>query len=529
MTPDGVNVGLAGLPDAILTAEGGLSAIKSDPLAWFRFSSSGQRRFAQSLDAAEVYARCGNQAGKTKVGAYCAVALARGVKELDGVPLPMLPVPNVGAILVESYKQASESSLAMVKEAIGDWPHKYETEGQGVITAIRIMPDSLRGKKAADLKDVNGWSRILVLPTTGSFPAGIRLDWAWADEPPKEAYWRELRARGKANRQFVRYITATPLDRRSWEWLRREYTPGRYEGGVLDGKIEVRWNVFDNEALSKEHKLALEESYAKDPLREARLLGDYIDTTGACPFDSSGLARWERRCREGRQWHRESSVMVWHDHEAGDECFVIADPSAGIWDGVGEHDPACIVVISRLHRRVCARWNGYEQAHKVGRLARMLAEEYGGAMVVHERNSGYGESFVLGLGDYGNVYIEHHHDTRKGNLSSRIGWATTATTRGVIIGALQKAILEDGLLVESREAVESLRDVVLDPMGRIAAAPGRHDEDMIVLGLGAHLLETMPLYARSRTAEERVMEAAGVRGFVSRYDISGYEGDYNDL
>ena len=517
---------LPSLPSAILSAETALAGVRADPLQWFRFSSKGQRVFAQSLDYAEVYARCGNQAGKTTVGAYCAIALARGVRELDGVVMPNLPTPNVGAILVARYKPASASSLAMVLKALGDWPHKLETEGQGVITAIRVMPDKCRGK---DRDNPQNSGAIPVLRTNGSFPAGIRRDWDRADAPPKESYLRALRARGKANQKFVRFITATPLDRRTWEWLRREYTPKKYEDAVLEGKREVRWNVFDNEQLSKEHKTELETAYKNDPFKDARLLGDYIDTTGTCPFDSAGLARWERRCRESEPWAAEKGVEVWHRHEAGDQCFVIADPSAGIWDKELAHDPACIVVISRRHRRVCARWNGYQQAHKVGRLARMLAEEYGNGLIVHERNSGYGESFVLGLSDYGNVYIEHHHDTRHMSLSSRIGWATTATTRGVIIGALQKAILEDGLLVESREAVESLRDVVLDPLGRIAAAPGRHDEDMIVLGVGAQLMETMPLYERTPSAEEAIMRAAGVSGYVSGYGNDGYENEYNDL
>jgi hypothetical protein len=85
---------------------------------------------------------------------------------------------------------------------------------------------------------------------------------------------------------------------------------------------------------------------------------------------------------------------------------------------------------------------------------------FGRALVVHERNSGYGESFLLGLGNYGNVYIEHHGDRMK-SMTERIGWATTATSRGVIIGAVQKAIREDGVFLWSRDAVESLADVII--------------------------------------------------------------------
>ncbi len=118
---------------------------------------------------------------------------------------------------------------------------------------------------------------------------------------------------------------------------------------------------------------------------------------------------------------------------------------------------------------------------------------YKNALGCWERNGGYGEAFYLGLGGYGNVYVEYHEDTRNMPLSERVGWLTTATTRGTIISALQKAILEDGLLVESREAVESLQEVIVDKNNKIIAGAGSHDEDMIVLGLCCHLLETLPL------------------------------------
>jgi hypothetical protein len=44
--------------------------------------------------------------------------------------------------------------------------------------------------------------------------------------------------------------------------------------------------------------------------------------------------------------------------------------------------------------------------------------------------------------------------------------------------------------------------VVIDRNGRIEAGAGAHDEDMIVLGLACHLLETMPLYVDPRAAQK---------------------------
>jgi hypothetical protein len=184
--------------------------------------------------------------------------------------------------------------------------------------------------------------------------------------------------------------------------------------------------------------------------------------------------------------------------------MLVADPSAGIHDAKNEHDPAGLIVGCRICHKVIARYNGYIQAHELGRMARGLALHFGRALVVHERNSGYGESFLLGLGNYGNVYIEHHGDRMK-SMTERIGWATTATSRGVIIGAVQKAIREDGVFLWSRDAVESLADVIIGPDGKIQAAEGCHDEDMIIVGLFAHLCETLPVYVQKNVDMEAVV------------------------
>ena len=505
---------LPGLPQAILSAEAGLRAFGSDPVAAFRFKSDAQRRFARALSGfREVYLRSGNQAGKTTVGAFCGVALARGMPELDGEPLPLLGAPNVGLVLAKGRAMAKESVIKAYRAAVGKWPHHLEKTG-GAVEALWIKPNRSTSDDWAD------WSCVRFFVEDGQSLAGMRLDWAHADEPPKEDAWRELRMRGRANRHFVRFITATPLDKREWLWLREDFRGcGKPEG--KDGKVELTMSVYDNKALGAEHLKSIEED-SKGPLQKAKLYGEYVDTTGSNPFDAAGLARWRERCvppLRVEKWSTSHGAPidfdVFADKTEGESYLAVADPSAGIWDEKGEHDPCEVVVVSRGVKgrpAVVARYNGYIPAYELGRLSRHLAERYNGALLVWERNSGYGESFYLGVGSYGNVYIEHHHDSRRVPLSERIGWLTTATTRGTIVGALQKAILEDGLLVPSADAVESLSNVILNRVGRPEAGAGCHDEDMIVLGLACHLLETFPVYTASAPKSEldRFEERLGV-------------------
>lgn len=505
--------------DPALAAQGGLDAAEAAPLEWFRFPSERHRRVATYFASGwEVAVRAANQAAKTTTGAAIVDSCLQRQPSLDGVALPLMERQVVGGLLVPSYKQASESAIPAVLKLLGTWPHKVERGAQDSVQAVRV-----KQRDNTD-DDWRTWSRLLVLPTGGELPAGMRLDFAWADEPPDWRFWDELRGRGRANRPFPRLITFTPLDRREWEPIRHDFK-GHEEPGK-NRKVEVHLRLSDNSFLSDLHRRQLQEQWAGTEYAEARLNGDYVDLTGACPFPSAALNKWAARCVPPARVERfnlgdgiHADVEVWNDWQEGEACFVVCDPSSGARDEkglAGEYDPCEALVVSRtLPHRVMARYNGYLAAYKLGALGAALGHRYGRALLVWERNGGYGEAFWLGTRDdktgrhYPNPYREHHADVLARPLSQRLGWQTNATTRGVLVGALQQALAEDSLLVPSLAAVESLRDVRMDAMGRLEAAPGRHDEDLICLGLACHLLETLPLRTQPKvtTVGERVNAA----------------------
>lgn len=466
--------------------------LRGDPLSTMRCSSEAQRELYRRVSDAEVFWRCGNQGGKTHGGAALGVALARGLQSLDGrligedgppspVALPRLAVPNLGLLVVKGYKQSLDSAVAAYLRALGDWPHHIRRGAQGTVVEIAVKYDGCRSD------DPLTWSRIQIHVDDGKPPVGIRADWAHADEPPSEALWREVRFRGQANRPFVRYITATPLDRRDWDWLRRDFEGCHNK--VKDGKLELLSTVFDNRALSEKHKEQLRVMAANDPLEKARLYGEYVDTTGLCPFRYDLLQRWSDRCWEPELHNLHGvELEVWHQPEEKDQYLVICDPSSGVNDD--SHDPCELVVVSRRRRGVVARFNGYSTASGLGQLAGDVAQWYNRALVIPEMNA-FGEAFMIGLGDYSNVYMSEHHDRYTTNRSS-VGWRTTATSRGTIIASLQTALLEDSMEVPSRDMIDCLMAVQVDHLGRVAAAPGRHDESLITLGIAAHMLETLP-------------------------------------
>ena len=101
-----------------------------------------------------------------------------------------------------------------------------------------------------------------------------------------------------------------------------------------------------------------------------------------------------------------------------------------------------------------------------------------------------------------------------GTGSQKLGFTMTGTNRAEMVAAIQVALLEDSLLVESEGAVRALMAVtyVTTASGRERpeASYGAKDEDMICMGRGLHLMNTLPLpKARSLTPEDKLSRIFG--------------------
>lgn len=510
---------------AVLAAESARPLLLADPLANRRFCCVTQRRAAEAVaQGLEVFLRSGNSAGKTELGATLAVALAQGRERLDartilealqGLPvvwleLPRLAAPNVGWLVVQSYRQGVDSATRALRHALGSWPHRevyVSGQAQGYLGSLYVRP------MHATSEDYRAWSRITVIPDQGELPRGARIDWAWADEIPSAAVWGEVRMRLTAGRPFPRWITATPDDRRRWAWIRDDFR------GCLDapsqGRLELEMPVSDNQALSAADLEELRRN-AAGPLFEARWYGRYVDTVGLAAFDLATLQAWRERCRPPGRWAADRRVEVWDPPREGQHYLLPLDPSAGLRDAAGKHDPCGLWVVHREGAAGVVRFNGYLSAMELGTLGARLAQAYNEALVVPLVAGGFGEALLHGLGDYPHVYRDEHATSPSAAPLRRPGWRETASSRGLAMAALQRAIAQDSLRVPSLEAVESLMDTVCDEAGRVAKRPGVHDEDLDLLGIAAYLLEALPPVQRRPVDRPKAFEDALAEMFGSR-------------
>jgi hypothetical protein len=480
----------------------GLALRTSDPLAFWRHASDTYRRATSALaDGLEVFVRAGNKAGKSQWGSAAVVAMLQGRDTLDGQPLPKLPRRAIGAVLVLDHQQQVTSVQPAYLGHLGEWPHEvgWKSRANNIVGTLRI-------KQVGGGDDPRYWSLLhFISQENPNATVGARLHVAHADEPPKEHIWNEVRARGHAGQPFIRLITATPLVRRQWMYLKNQF-PEECSGQAHGGRIELRASVYDNAFLSPKDLAELEDLYRGDPLREARLNGDYIDATNKCPFDTATLAYLLKRCEpfktrqfriiretdtaSGRTTSEETvEVEILEDRDPEESYYIPMDPSAGIADD--KHDPCGLHVWSRGAKgpvRLVARYNGYIGSYGLGALGAELAKHYNHALVDPETTSGWGAPCLTALANfgYGNV-AKAKRELRPGEWATELGFKTTGETRPAMIAAIQEWIRSerDRLAIASirhAEVIRCLQDIVLNEKGKPIAAPGLHDEDMILAG-----------------------------------------------
>ena len=523
----------------VVSVAGGLRILASDPLRAWKHASPRHRFATENLGRSEIYVHSSNKWGKTTLGASWGLSLARGLKELDGIPLPKLPLPNEGVVLSLDYEQQKDSVQKAYLKALGEWPHVAEWDRE-ILKSLRIKWD---GCPSDDPKD---WS-VIRFRSQENRRAGVgaRCNWAHADEPPREGIWREIRKAGEPGWPFPRFITATPLSRLQWQWLRADY-PLELEGVTGGRFLRIRGDLEDvrGTLLTDAEIAELTALYANDPLKDARLHGFEISTDGMSPFRAhyDELNRWFNACEPGEaeEWKvsREITtaegkvlvtevvdVEVWERYRA--ECMyrVVADPSLGIDDSA--HDPGEAVVWNTNTGNQCARYSGYIGEYGLGVLAAGLSRQYGNAMVDPDVTGGYGSAFLTGFRAAGgrNLSVRQPIIPAGGLERADVGFTINAETRRQYADAINEALLASKhgapwLRINSRETVAELLDLEFDDKLRPVTAPGRHDEGFVTTGRVASLLSPGIRRARVVTLESSLTpRAAGRKAMLERMGI----------
>ena len=469
---------------------------RRDPLKLYQFASWIHQKVAEFVSLAiETHHRAANFGGKTQNGAALGVAFMRDTGQLEGVKLPRFGRPTVGAILVSSYDGQVDSSQKALMDWIGDHPHhiSWINRGKNIIGTIWVRPDGWRND------DPQTWSRATFFSQENSSEDSIkgqRWDWVWADEPPVEAFWREARK----NARF-RWITETPIHLKDYEWLQKDFLGAL--GEPFKGRVELVSKLTDNRFLTKQQLEEKENEYRGDPHWRARMLGEYVDLEGSCPFDYPRLEQLLAWAESGSEWDLDQRVETWRDKDPSESYMVLLDPSAGI-KPLGDQpggDACAMWVIAMRAKAGVARYFGWIPPHELARMGRKAAEFYNTALLVPEVN-GIGEAMLPELNDYPNLFREYALERPDKSLSGRVGWYQTEGTKAAGIGSLQRALLDKALDIPSAPALKSLMAIRYDQRGKLIRNAGQNHEDLILLGMASYIL-AHPAYQVALRYHER--------------------------
>ena len=451
----------------------------------------------------ELHLRACNKGGKTvSLAAYVISCLQKRLT-LDGVPIPQWRGRIEGAQLVRDYTQQVLSVQPAYLKVLGKWPHKLRFKGE-ILSSILVKP--INGTEEEET-----WSVLHFLSQENRRSGlGVRADIVAFDEPPRIEILRELRKAAHAGRKLCIIIAETPTIRSHWADLKLDYgdCPRSALRRVDQDRAECRWSLHEvaDSILSPDDKDKLRRRYRTDPLREAREHGDYIDASGACPFGIETLMRMLEECTDPQivKWevHREINsdegrvkklvkveVHVWKHAEIGKAYYIPIDPSSGVKDPL--HDPGALHVREVGSGDLVAMFNGYIGSFGLGVLAAGLARQYNNAIVDPETTGGWGEGVLSGLREahYGNLTKSKRLLQPGQPEMVEFGFKTTHESRGAMIAAVQAWVDAWGEGIKyakcpSRDVIQTLLDTILDEDGKAVAAPGFHDEHLILWGQG---------------------------------------------
>ena len=209
--------------------------------------------------------------------------------------------------------------------------------------------------------------------------------------------------------------------------------------------------------------------------------------------------------------------MRWEHPILGASYLVSVDPAVGVDQTSSRNDDpdqhSCLV-----WRRAFRDQNGvYYKPALVARvshgdpgsypiataaeLVNLLSIYYGRAITVVEMNNS-GLAFITCLQTLGTpLYYREEYDPNKAGAKRRmVGWQTSDTAnyggiRTQILEMLHQLVRENSINIWDKHLIAELGAFIRHPNGKLAAANGKHDDDVMSAAIGLRCLDSASVYA----------------------------------
>lgn len=290
-----------------------------------------------------------------------------------------------------------------------------------------------------------------------------------------------------------------PTDR-TMEDLAQEYRMLAIEYGLKEDIIS-RYEL-DEEQLAfylskvKRHRKLVLQEYPFDDL-------EAFIASGLGVFSVSDLSKHSPLSPIERRW---SDCLIWEKPLVGFRYVLGVDSS----EGLGK-DNACIQVLNASTGFQAAEFASPNvKPDQLASYAIAIAKYYNNALIVPEINSS-GTSLVDHLKTkYYNIYKREVFDKRSKETRDVLGWRTTGTSKPLLVNALEEAVREEYIAVNSEDTLKEMRTFVrTEEQGHqgFGAEGMNKDDRVIALGLAYQGIKWQPrMKAPVSVAQDKLKE-----------------------
>jgi len=180
------------------------------------------------------------------------------------------------------------------------------------------------------------------------------------------------------------------------------------------------------------------------------------------------------------------ALVIHHKPKRGNRYAIGADPASG--SAKGDRSAAVILdVTDHQNIRIAASFADRISPPEFASRLIKLAKAYFDAVIVVERNAGYGLAVLERLRSAGsNVYLNKVFDSTTKTWNSQYGFNTTASTRPVILFALQAIVNQQYLVPADPRVEQEFNAFRYNDKARPEAIPGAHDDLVLASALAWH-------------------------------------------
>ena len=212
---------------------------------------------------------------------------------------------------------------------------------------------------------------------------------------------------------------------------------------------------------------------------------------------------------------------VWKRPESGRDFVVGADIAEGVEiDGApaeDRRDYSAADILDRHTGEQVAQFHAQVTPDEFGRQLALAGEWYNWAYVNPEMNAGYGAHLVDTM--VNEKYPEHLFYRRDDN---NIGWKTTKVNKKPLLSALDMAIRDKELVINSAETVRELRSFIVKPDGKLEGGAGSKDDRVLSLAIAYRTLITAPAGRFDHTESQKPVHYLPYKNIYSRRAVRTY-------